>query len=73
MSDRNSSDYLNLDNFDESLDSREYRRRQPNRRGGSVPRNGRPPYDRRPPARERRRNRRRARNRSVIVLSSVQR
>ncbi len=69
MSDRNSSDYLNLDNFDESLDSREYRRRQPNRRGGSVPRNGRPPYDRRPPARKRRRNRRRIRNRIVIVLS----
>lgn len=69
MSDRNSSDYLNLDNFDESLDSREYRRRQPNRRGGSVTRNGRPPYDRRPPARKRRRNRRRIRNRIVIVLS----
>ena len=69
MSDRNSSDYLNLDNFDESLDSREYRRRQPNRRGGSVTSSGRPPYDRRPPARKRRRNRRRIRNRIVIVLS----
>ena len=81
MSDRNSFDYLNLDNFDESLDSRDYRRRRPERRGGSMSYSGRPSYDRRRSGgrrpnsrrpssrRRRRRNRRRTRNRIVIVLS----
>lgn len=76
MSDRNSSDYLNLDNFDESLDSRDYRRRQSVRRSsGSASRpsyNRRRPPNRRRPAnrrRRRRRNRTRIRNRIIIVTS----
>ncbi len=71
MSDRNSSDYLNLDNFDESLDSRDYRRRQSVRRSSTV---SRPSYNRRRPPnrrrrRRRRRNRTRIRNRIIIVTS----
>ena len=77
MSDRNSSDYFNLDNFDESLDSRDYRRRQSVRRGNSQS-GSRPSYNRRPPnnripsgnkRRRRRRNRTRIRNRIIIVTS----
>ena len=62
MSDRNRDDYFNLDNFDESLDSREYRRRQPNRRQSNY--GGRPSYNKRRPNR---RNRTRTRNRIIIV------
>lgn len=73
MSDRNSSDYFNLDNFDESLDSRDYRRRQSVRRGNSQS-GSRPSYNRRPSnnrRNRRRRNRTRIRNRIVIVTSFI--
>ena len=66
MSDRNRDDYFNLDNFDESLDSREYRRRQPNRRRSNYV--GRPSYNKRRPNR---RNRTRTRNRIIIVTSGL--
>ncbi len=56
--------YFDLDNFDDSLDSREYRRRQPNRRQSSY--NGRPVY-RTGSKGAKRRNRRRLRNRIIIV------
>ncbi len=64
MSDRNRDDYFDLDNFDDSVDSREYRRRQPNRRQHSY--GGRPSYNSR-----RRRNRTRIRNRIIIVTAFV--
>ena len=67
MSNRNNDDYFNLDNFDESLDSREYRRRQPNRRNTSY--NGRPSYNKR--KNMQRRKRVRLRNRIVIVVSGL--
>lgn len=67
MSDRNNSDYFNFDNFDESLDSRDYRRRQPARRNNSY--NGRPSYNRRRPSK--RRMRIRTRNRILMVTSAV--
>ena len=67
MSDRNNSDYFDFDNFDESLDSRDYRRRQPARRNNSY--NGRPSYNRRRPSK--RRMRVRTRNRILMVTSAV--
>ena len=67
MSDRNRDDYFNLDNFDDSIDSREYRRRQPNRRQTSY--NSNPSYNRRRPSK--RRNRTRTRNRILIVVALV--
>ncbi len=67
MSDRNRNDYYNLDNFDDSIDSRDYRRRQPNRRQTSY--NGRPSYDRR--RLNKMRNYRRTRNRIIIVVSLI--
>ena len=67
MSDRNNSDYFDFDNFDESLDSRDYRRRQPARRNSSY--NGRPSYNRRRPSK--RRMRVRTRNRILMVTSAV--
>ncbi len=36
MSRRNDYDYFDLDNFDDSIDSREYRRRQQQRRPASY-------------------------------------
>ena len=36
MSRRNDYDYFDLDNFDDSIDSREYRRRQQQRRSASY-------------------------------------
>lgn len=67
---RNRDDYFDLDNFDDSIDSRDYRRRQPNRRQTSY--NGRPGYDRRPNRRpNRRRNRTRLRNRIMIISAGV--
>ena len=65
MSDRNRDDYFDFDIFDDSIDSRDYRRRQPNRRQTGY--NGRPPYNRRPS--QKRRNRTRTRNRIVIVTA----
>ncbi len=73
MSDRNSYDYFNFDTFDEGIDSRDYRRRQPDRRNSSTY-NMRPSYNRRPQnnrRRRRRRNRRRLRNRILIVTSGI--
>lgn len=67
VSDRNRNDYYNLDNFDDSIDSRDYRRRQPNRRQTSY--SGRPSYDRR--RLNKMRNYRRTRNRIIIVVSLI--
>ena len=67
VSDRNRNEYYNLDNFDDSIDSRDYRRRQPNRRQTSY--NGRPSYDRR--RLNKMRNYRRTRNRIIIVVSLI--
>ena len=69
MSRRNDYDYFDLDNFDDSIDSREYRRRQQQRRPAS--------YAARPssqcPVRRpvKRRNKRRTRNRIIIVASAL--
>ena len=71
MSRRNDYDYFDLDNFDESLDSRDYRRRQQQRRPASYA--ARPSSQRsgrRPPV-KRRKNRRRTRNRIIIVTSAL--
>lgn len=68
MSQRNDYNYFDLDNFDESIDSRDYRRRQPQRRQGSY--NQRPVYNvsrRRP----KKRNKRRTRNRIMIVSCAI--
>ena len=70
MSDRNNSDYYNFDNYDESIDSREYRRRQPDRRNNrNTTMNGRPPYNKRRPSK--RRMRARTRNRIIMVTSAL--
>lgn len=66
MSDRNRDDYFDLSNFDDSIDSREYRRRQSVHRQQSNNRNRRSPYNRR-----RRRNRTRTRNRIMIVGTGI--
>ena len=63
MSDRNRDDYYDYNNFDDSIDSRDYRRRQPNRRQPSY--NGRPSYNRRRPKKKLISTR--TRNRIVIV------
>lgn len=69
MSRRNDYDYFDLDNFDDSIDSREYRRRQQQRRSASYA--ARPSSQR--PARRpvKRRNKRRTRNRIIIVVSAL--
>lgn len=59
MNNRNDYDYFDLDNFDDSYDSRDYRRRS-NRGNGS--------YNRRP---VKRRNTRRIRNRIIIISSLI--
>ena len=63
MSDRNRDDYFDLDNFDDSIDSRDYRRRQAarNNRSGST---GRRPV-------KKRRGSKRLRNRIVICSLGV--
>ncbi len=66
MSKRNDYDYFDLNNFDDSYDSRDYRRRQPQRRQGSY--NRRPAYN---VGMARRRNKRRIRNRVMIVSGFV--
>ena len=66
MSNRNDYDYFDLNNFDERYDSRDYRRRQPQRRQGSY--NRRPAYN---VGMARRRNKRRIRNRVMIVSGFV--
>ena len=73
MSDRNRDDYFDLDNFDETIDSRDYRRRQAARNNRSSYGNRRPssrrPGSRRPNSR--RRNRTRLRNRIVILAGGA--
>ncbi len=69
MSDRNRDDYFDLDNFDDSIDSREYRRRQQARSNRSSYSNGRRPSSRRPSSR--RRNRTRIKNRIVILTAAA--
>ncbi len=59
MNNRNDYDYFDLDNFDDSYDSRDYRRRS-NRGNGS--------YNRRP---VKRRNTKRIRNRIIIISSLI--
>lgn len=66
MSKRNDYDYFDLDNFDDGYDSRDYRRRQPQRRQGSY--NRRPVYN---TGRNRRRNKRRTRNRIIMVSCGI--
>ncbi len=68
MSKRNDYDYFDLDNFDDSYDSREYRRRT-NRGNGSYNRRPSGSYNRRRPAK--RRNKRRMRNRIIIISAAV--
>lgn len=66
MSKRNDYDYFDLDNFDDGYDSRDYRRRQPQRRQGSY--NNRPAYN---TNRRRRNNKKRTRNRIIIVSCGI--
>ena len=66
MSKRNDYDYFDLDNFDDGYDSRDYRRRQPQRRKGSY--NSRPAYN---TNRRRRNNKKRTRNRIIIVSCGI--
>ncbi|MEE0914674.1 MAG: DHHW family protein [Ruminococcus sp.] len=66
MSKRNDYDYFDLDNFDDGYDSRDYRRRQPQRRQGSY--NRRPSYN---TGRKRRRSKRRTRNRIIMVSCGI--
>lgn len=66
MSKRNDYDYFLNDNFDDGYDSRDYRRRQPQRRQGSY--NRRPVYN---VNRRRSRNKRRTRNRILIVSCGI--
>ena len=69
MSRRNDYDYFDLDNFDDSIDSREYRRRQQQRRSASYAAR---PSSQRPVRRPvKRRNKRRTRNSIVIVVSAL--
>ena len=80
MSNRNDYDYFDLDNFDDSYDSRDYRRRQPQRRKGKQGGyNRRPSYSK--PShnnynnyrrrRNRKQNKRRTRNRIIIVSCGI--
>ncbi len=68
MSQRNDYNYFDLDNFDESFDSRDYRRRQAQRRQESF--NGRASYNV-PRSGRRRSNKRRARRRIIIVIIGI--
>lgn len=66
MSKRNDYDYFDMDNFDDGFDSRDYRRRQPQRRQGSY--NSRSSYN---VSSRRKHNKRRIRNRMIIVTSGI--
>ena len=68
MSRRNDYDYFDLDNFDDSIDSREYRRRQQRRPASYAARPSSQRSSRRP---VRRKNKRRTRNRMIIVTSAI--
>lgn len=65
MSNRNNNDYFDLNNFDDSYDSNQYRRRQVQRRQGSY--NRRPTYN----SQGRRQYKRRTRNRIIIISAAV--
>ena len=65
MSKRKDYDYFVLDNFDDGYDSRDYRRRQPQRRQNSY--NNRPAYN----TNRRRNNKKRTRNRIIIVSCGI--
>lgn len=65
MRKRNDYDYFDLDNFDDGYDSRDYRRRQPQRRQNSY--NNRPAYN----TNRRRNNKKRTRNRIIIVSCGI--
>lgn len=67
MSNRNDYNYFDLDNFDDNYDSRDYRRRQPQRRQTSY---GRPTYNT-GNRRGGRNNKRRTRNRIIIVSAAI--
>ena len=69
MANRNDYDYFDLDNFDDSFDSRSYRRRQQQRIQGSY--NRRPSYNVRNARARKRRNKRRTRNRIIMVSSAI--
>ena len=70
MANRNDYDYFDLDNFDDSFDSRSYRRRQQQRIQGSYGRQ--PAYNVSPrKRRNKRRNKRRTRNRIIMVSSAI--
>lgn len=69
MSKRNDYDYFDLDNFDDTYDSRDYRRRQPQRRNGSY--NRRPSYSKSSRGGNRRINKKRIRNRIIIVTCAI--
>ena len=70
MGRRNDFDYLDLDNFDDGIDSREYRRRQPQRRQSNY--NGRSVYGNAYGGKRRKRIiRKRTRNRIIIVSTAV--
>jgi hypothetical protein len=67
---RNDYDYFELDNFDDGIDSRDYRRRQPQRRQSKY--NGRPVYNVVNGRKSgRRRIRKRIRNRVIIVSTAI--
>ena len=70
MSRRNDYDYFDLDNFDDSIDTREYRRRQQQRRPASYAARPSSQHSGRRPVR-RRKNRKRTRNRIIIVASAA--
>ena len=70
MANRNDYDYFDLDNFDDSFDSRSYRRRQQQRIQSSYGRQ--PAYNVSPrKRRNKRRNKRRTRNRIIMVSSAI--
>lgn len=64
MSNRNDYNYFDLDNFDDNYDSRDYRRRQPQRRQSSY--NGRKPY-----STGRKSYKKRTRNRVIMVTCGL--
>lgn len=66
MANRNDYDYFDLDNFDDSIDGRNYQRRQRQRIQSSY--NRRPSYNVRS---RKRRNKRRTRNRIIMVSSAI--
>lgn len=72
MSRRNDYDYFDLDNFDETRDTREYRRRQQQRPPASyATRRPSSQYSGRRPVKRKRRNSKRFRNRVIIITLAL--